>query len=222
MTVANRHANIVLVDHMPLYRDGLRTCLEGARYNVIGETGDGEDALELVKRLAPDLVLMDSALPHAGGFAICREIRMVRPITRVLLMTSDDKDFDRQETQAMLAHAAGLLSKSMRPAECLESVQAVLAGRAIFHSRIVEQMADPTWNEPAHALSALSLRERQVLSQIIMGRTNRDIADALEISIKTVEKHVSSILDKCDLPSRTAVAVLALQSGLAEPEVNAY
>ncbi len=214
--MANPRANIFIVDNMPLYRDGLRACLEEARYRVLGETGDGDEALRQLNQLGPDLVMMDTNLPRAGGYAISREMHMLRPITRVLLLTGDEREFGRQEIQAILAHAVGLMPKSVSRAQCVDGVETVLAGGRMFQQQAVQGVAALSAGMQNDALSALSPRERQVLNQIILGRTNRDIASALNISVKTVEKHVSSILDKCRLPSRTAAAVLALQSGLTE------
>jgi DNA-binding NarL/FixJ family response regulator len=218
--VANPRANILVVDNMPLYRDGLRVCLEDARYRVVGETGDGDEALKMLNQLGPDLVIMDTSLPRVGGFAICREMRLIRPITRVLLLTADEPNFDRQETQAILAHATGLMPKRITPAQCLQGIETVLSGRTLFQQKAVERVTALVWGEESNGLAALSSRERQVLNQITLGRKNRDIADALNISVKTVEKHISSILDKCGLPSRTAAAVLALQAGVAQPPMT--
>jgi DNA-binding NarL/FixJ family response regulator len=217
--MARARASILLVDNMPLYRDGLSACLKDAGYEVVGQTGNGDEAIRLLNRLRPHLVMMDTILPRAAGFAICREMRLLQPDTPVLLMTSDTSEFDQQETQAIMAGAAGLLPKSMTRDECLTAVKTVLGGLTVFRYKTVEQVARLRSSVQGNGLASLTPRERQVLNQIVMGRTNRDIGRALGISIKTVEKHVTNILGKCHLPTRTAAAILALQSGLAESEL---
>ena len=209
---------ILVVDDHAVVREGLRAFL-GLQpgFEIVGEAGDGEEALELAGALDPDVILMDLVMPKLDGVSAMRELRRRSPRSRVVVLTSFLDD-DRL-LPALEAGAAGYLLKNSQPAELARAVRAAHAGEAIIDptaaARLVHTLSEPGRPRAgADPLEQLTTRERDVLTLIANGRSNKRIALELGISEKTVKTHVGHVLAKLGVTDRTQAAVLALQEGL--------
>lgn len=205
---------VLLVDDHELVRLGLTTLLqEVPGVTVVGEAGSGKEALQACEALAPDLVLLDIRLPDESGVVTCRKIRQRWPDTQVVMLTS----FVNEDlvTEAVLAGAAGYVLKQVGSEELLQAIEAVRRGEAwlapqatqqvLQKLRRFEQLAD------ASAFKDLSRRELEVLYLISQGKSNREIAEALFVSEKTVRNHVTSLLNKLGLSNRVELAIYAVR-----------
>jgi NarL family two-component system response regulator LiaR len=206
--------SVVIADDHPFVRHGLRTYLETLEdMDVAGEATNGVEAVELVERLLPDVVLMDLVMPELDGIGAIRRIREVAPSTRVIALTSfadDEKVFP-----AIKAGAAGYLLKDVRPADLADAVRKASRGEALLAPSVAARlMQEVSGERPAPA--GLTARELEVLRLIARGMSNKQIAGELVVSEKTVKTHVSNILAKLHLADRTQAALYAVREGLAE------
>jgi DNA-binding NarL/FixJ family response regulator len=214
--MAEAPIRVFLADDHPVVREGLRTFLESRDgIEVVGEAGDGESAVTAIERLRPDVILMDLVMPGMGGVAAIRRIRERVPGTRVVVLTSFASD--DQVIPAVQAGAAGYLLKDVEPSGLEAAIRLVHRGEALLDpqvaGRVMEQVAHPA---PGSDLAALTPREREVLGLLGRGMSNRELADALVVSEKTVKTHVSNILMKLGVHDRTQAALLAVREGLVD------
>jgi DNA-binding NarL/FixJ family response regulator len=208
---------VVIVDDHELFRRGLREVLEDQGVEVVGEATDGETALEVVARTAPDVAIMDLSLPGMGGSEATRRLTADAPATRVLVLTisADEQDV----TDAILAGACGYLLKEAGMDELVAGVRAAAAGEAAITPRIaaglLRVVRDQLGGSPADGReAALSSRELEVLRLVADGRDNSEIAEELVISLPTVKHHISNILMKLQVENRIQAAVYAVRSKL--------
>ena len=202
---------VLVVDDHGVVREGLRTFLllqDGIE--VVGEATDGSEAVAAAAQLEPDVVLMDLVMPVLDGVEAMRRIRESRPQTRVIVLTSftdDDKLL-----AAVRAGAAGYLLKTAPPQEVVRAIRAAHAGDAVLDpsaaGRLLEALAGPREPQP------LTPREREVLTLLSRGMTNKRIAGELGVSEKTVKTHVGRILSKLGVTDRTQAALYAVRAGL--------
>lgn len=207
---------VLIADDHPIVREGLRTFLElQDDMDIVGEAADGEEAVAKAGDLLPDIVLMDLVMPRVDGIEATRRIRDGSPSTRVIALTSfadDDKVFP-----AVKAGAAGYLLKDMRPQELADAIRTVHAGEALLHPSVAAKlMQELATAKPDSPETALTEREHDVLQHIARGMSNREIAEALVVSEKTVKTHVSNILQKLHLADRTQAALYAVREGLVD------
>ena len=193
---------VVIVDDHPMFRDGLRFTLEQAGdIDVVAEAEDGVAGVRVVEQQAPDVVLMDIAMPQLDGLSATRELR---GRTRVLVLTMYDDDANI--LAALQAGAHGYLVKGAGPEEVLSAVRAVARGNAVFGASLAARMLEVFRNRPAAPVAErfpeLSPREREVLEHLAEGRTNQQIGELLFISPITVRNHVSNILAKLQVTDR--------------------
>jgi DNA-binding NarL/FixJ family response regulator len=209
---------VLLVDDHDLFRTGLRNLLADQAVEVVGECDNGTDALEAVRELAPDVVVMDLNMPGISGVEATRQISMVAPLTRVLVLTISDQDEDVMD--AVLAGACGYLLKDASISELLQGIRSAAVGESLISPTIaakVLQRVRATGGSRREAeliKSELSARELQVLKLIANGQDNALIAAELHISPKTVKNHISNILMKLQIENRIQAAVYAVRSGL--------
>ncbi len=206
---------VLIVDDHAVVREGLRAFLQvQEEISVVGEAGDGHEAVQQAEACHPDVILMDLVMPRLDGVAAMRELRTHVPHSRVIVLTSFLDD-DRL-LPAIQAGAAGYLLKDAEPAEIARAIRAAHAGKTIIDpsvaSRLVQAIADGA-GLPARA-DLLTRREREVLELIARGRSNKRIALELGISEKTVKTHVGHLLAKLGVSDRTQAALLAVQHGL--------
>jgi len=207
------------VDDHDLFRTGLRTLLEEQGVDVVGEAETGTKALEQIRETAPEVVVMDLNMPGISGVEATRQIAMIAPLTRVLVLTISDQDADVMD--AIMAGACGYLLKDSTIDELLAGIGAAAQGESLVSPAIaakVLQRLRATSSSPREAetiRSELSDREVQVLKLIANGKDNAMIAAELHISPKTVKNHISNILMKLQIENRIQAAVYAVRSGLA-------
>jgi two-component system, NarL family, response regulator LiaR len=203
---------VLVVDDHEMVRRGLAVFLDAFDdMTLVGEASSGEEAVELCERLAPDVVLMDLILPGIDGLAATRMIRERSPGTQVLALTSYKEE---ELVQAALqAGAIGYLLKNATIDELAQAIRAAHAGRSTLAPEATQALIDAA-TRPAVQTYNLSEREREVLSLVIKGMTNRQIAQQLSLSNSTVKFHVSSILAKLGVGSRTEAVSLALKQHL--------
>ncbi len=207
---------VLIADDHQVVRQGLQTFLElHGDIEVVGEAGDGVTAIELVRTLSPDVVLMDLVMPGMDGVAATREIKAIAAHTEVIALTSfteDDRVFP-----ALQAGASSYLLKDVSPEELVEAIRAVHHGGTRLHPdiarKLLEQVAHPR-SSSSSVESDLTEREREVIALVAQGCSNQEIADQLTISSKTVKTHISNILGKLNLEDRTQLAIFALKNGL--------
>lgn len=202
---------VVIADDHPVVRQGLRTFLDlQDDITVVGEAGDGAQAVELVGELAPDVLLLDLKMPVLGGLGALE--RLAGSATRVVVLTSVS---DRSDVgPAMRAGASGFLYKDVDPTALVQAVRAVHNGQVLLAPEAAEAML--AGEKPAApGPSPLTEREREVLALIAAGRSNREIARSLAVAEKTVKTHVSNVLMKLGVQDRTQAALYAVRHGLA-------
>jgi DNA-binding NarL/FixJ family response regulator len=181
---------------------------------IIGEAGSGQEALELAARLHPDVVLMDILMPGMDGLQATRKLRQALPETEVLVLTSvlDDTIIH----QAIEAGASGYLLKDTSSDELCRAIHAAALGQVQLSRQAALRLSGGSADDQTAALQNLTEREVDVLRQLAGGRSNKEIAQSLVIAEKTVKVHVSNILSKLGVASRTQAALIAVRSGLAD------
>ncbi|MDG4826420.1 response regulator transcription factor [Asanoa sp. WMMD1127] len=220
---ADRPVRVLLADDQPLLRTGFRMVL-GAQgdIDVVGEAGDGAEAVNLARRLLPDVVLMDVRMPRLDGVAATRAIVEARLPVRVLVLTTFD--LDEYVVGALRAGASGFLAKDVPADDLVTAIRTVAAGEAVVAPRILKRLLDrfaaalpdPQETTPP-ALATLTEREREVLVQVARGLSNAEIARKLSVSETTIKTHVGHVLTKLGLRDRVQAVVLAYESGLVRP-----
>lgn len=208
---------VLIADDHPLVRQGLRSYLQTVDgIEVVGEASDGDQAIALAAELAPDVVLMDLAMPNVDGIEATRRLSESSPEIKVIALTSfatDDKVFP-----AIRAGAAGYLLKEADPSEVADAIAKVARGESILHPQIAERlMREVAAATPRAHRTDLTARELEVLRLIATGRSNREISRELDIAEKTVKTHVSNVLSKLGVHDRTQAALYAVEHGLAQP-----
>jgi len=215
---------IVLVDDQPLVRNGIASLLRARGFDVVGEAGDGQEALEVIRRARPDLVLMDLQMPVLDGLGATRLLRTEMPEMRVVILTVSDDEQDLFE--AVKSGALGYLLKDLEAEAFFEAIEAVGRGESVVPPRLARGL----WAEftrvatsdvpPEAERERLTEREQEVLALVAAGRTNREIAEQLTISENTVKFHMRGILDKLHLRNRTEVARWVSQQRPGRPDTH--
>jgi len=208
---------VLLAEDHVLVREGTRELIRRERdMEVVGEAGDGEEAIELVTKLRPDVVLMDIAMPKVNGIEATKRIKQLYPATAVLILTAYDNE---QYIFALLeAGAAGYLLKNVRRAELIDAVRSVYAGESVLHPVVTRKVLERfkgTKGMPGEGggRDILSEREMEVLRLASKGISNKDIARELVVSVRTVQAHLGNIFNKLGVGSRTEAVLYALRSG---------
>jgi DNA-binding NarL/FixJ family response regulator len=213
---------VLIVDDQELIRAGFRMILEvQADIEVVGEAGDGAQAIEAARALDPDVILMDVRMPGTDGIEATRRLLAAGSRAHVLMLTTFDAD--EYVYEAMKAGASGFLLKNAPPAQLVAALRATAAGEAQLAPAIVQRMVEEFVRRPAPGttrpatLDKLTDRETEVLKLLARGLSNSEIANTLFLSEATIRTHVSRILAKLDLRDRTQAVVVAYESGLVQP-----
>lgn len=208
---------VLIADDHAIVCKGIRALLtEAGGFEVVGEVADGQAAVQRSQESVPDVILMDLLMPKMDGIEATRQITRQQPGVRILVLTSfsaDDKVFP-----AIKAGAAGYLLKDSSPEELVRAIRQVHRGEPSLHPtiarKLLQEIARPTDLPPAP--EALTARELEVLQLIAQGLSNQEIADQISVSEPTVRAHVSRILGKLHLASRTQAALYAVREGLTD------
>jgi DNA-binding NarL/FixJ family response regulator len=213
--------SVLLADDQALVRGGFRMILEAQEdIEVLGEAGDGAEAIDQALALNPDVVLMDIRMPRVSGIEATRRLREASSRARVLVLTTFD--LDEYVYEAMKAGASGFLLKSVPASQLADAVRTVAAGDALLSPEITRRLIEQYVRRPRPSaetagLSELTERELEVLKLVARGRSNAEIAGELVVSEATVKSHVSRMLTKLGLRDRVQAVVFAYESGLVEP-----
>jgi len=208
---------VLVADDAELYRSGVTAILGAADgIEVVAEAADGREAVELSRRARPDVALVDLRMPVMDGTETIRELVRIHTTCRCVVLTTFDDD--RLIFEALRAGAVGYLLKDVSAEALVDGVRKVAAGDAVLTpsvtTRVLAEFVRMTPTGPGTQLPALSRREREVLSLIGRGSTNKEIATALNIAVGTVKNHVTSVLDKLGVDDRTRAALVARDLGL--------
>jgi DNA-binding NarL/FixJ family response regulator len=209
---------VLLVDDDDLMRAGLRSVLSSDDgIEVVGEAGDGRAALDEIRKLRPDLVLMDIRMPELDGISATREVLAAEPELKVVVLTTFEED--DYIFEALSAGASGFLLKRTKPEELIAAIHTVADGDSLLSPSVTRRVIDRMAGQPAAALSgaqleALTPRERQVLELVGRGLSNQEIAEAFFIEESTVKTHVKRILMKLGLRDRVQAVILAYETGV--------
>jgi DNA-binding NarL/FixJ family response regulator len=210
---------VLLVDDHVVVRKGLRALLDREPgIEVAGEAEDGEQAVHAADRLRPDVILMDLEMAGVGGIEATRRISESHPESRVVVLTSHASE--EEVFPALKAGALGYLLKHSAPEEVLQAIRQAHRGETVLHPTIarmvLQELHRPAPAKQARTTEPLSERELDVLRLLARGMSNQEVADTLVVGEATVRSHVSSILRKLQLASRTQAALYALREGLVE------
>jgi DNA-binding NarL/FixJ family response regulator len=220
--VSGAPVRVLLVDDDDLMRAGLRAVLSSdSRVEVVGEAGSGRAAVERVRTLRPDLVLMDVRMPDLDGIAATREVTSASPEVKIVILTTFEQD--DYIFGALNAGASGFLLKRSGPEELLAAIQTVAAGDSLLSPSVTRTVIDRMARQPtpeigpSRLLDELTPREHEVLVLLARGLSNSEIAAELVIEESTVKTHVKRILMKLRLRDRIQAVVFAYESGLIQP-----
>ncbi|HLX09581.1 MAG TPA: response regulator transcription factor [Thermoanaerobaculia bacterium] len=213
---------VLIADDHALFRDGLRSLLEARGVDIVGEASNGREAVELTRRLRPDVVLMDLAMPEVDGLAATRLISAELPAVKVVVLTASDEDAKLFE--AIKSGAQGYLLKDLTSEDFFALLERTERGEPALTPaiarKLLEEFARPAkaTTLPANDPDPLTEREREILGLLVEGVTsNRQLARQLEVSENTIKFHVRNLLDKLHLHNRAQVVGYALRHGLVEP-----
>jgi len=208
---------VVIADDHELFREGTRNLIDKEKdIEIIGEVGDGKEAVELVNRLRPNIVLMDIAMPVINGIEATKQIKASQPSTAVIILTAYDND---QYIVALLeAGAAGYLLKNVSGEELVTAIRSVFAGEAVLHPTIAQKVFShfsPSIPKPDDTGQEIEISEREmeILRLAAGGMSNQNIADSLFLSRRTVQAHLGNIFRKMDVGSRTEAVLQAIKRG---------
>jgi two-component system, NarL family, response regulator len=198
---------ILIADDHPVVREGLVTILSlQDDLQVVGQARDGEEACRLYEQLRPDILILDLRMPKKDGLEVVTQLMVQRPRPRIIVLTNSPKAEDLR--RALSAGAKGYLLKGAESEEVTQTIREVYAGKSSLPREVAAQLAE------SMAQPELSQRELQVLKQMALGKSNKEIGQVLHISEHTVKNHVTAILEKLDAVGRTEAVALAAQRGL--------
>ena len=217
MTLNTQTVRVLIADDQTLFRVGLARLLEeDPRVEIVGQAGDGAEAVKLAGSVAPDVILMDLKMPNLDGIEATRQVLAKYPSVKVLLLTTFEAD--NHVIQALKAGASGYILKDSRPDSIVSSLLAVMAGERVMASavanRVLEMLTGTT--TPKEFYDGLTGREIEILKLLAGGMANKQIAYKLKISEKTVRNHVSNMYEKLNIYDRSQAVLYAVRKGLVE------
>ena len=203
-------------DHV-IVRESIRQTLErDAHFQVVGEAGDGEEAVRMARQFEPDVIIMDISIPKLNGIEATKQIKLFQPSAVILVLTA--YDYEQYIFPLLEAGAAGYLLKDVSSHELVNAIQAVSKGEAVLHPavarRVLERFKHAPGSQGRHYTSdMLTERETSVLKMAAKGMTNSDIAKELHLSVRTVESHLGTIFNRLGVGSRTEAVIQAMKKG---------
>jgi DNA-binding NarL/FixJ family response regulator len=214
----NEEIRVLIVDDQPLLRHSLRIIVEGAGMVVVGEAADGAAAIEGVRALRPDVVLMDIRMPGMDGIRATETIVAESPETRVLILSMFE--LDEYVYGALRAGASGFLLKDARPEQLVDGIRRTVQNESLFApsilGRLVSHYLDAPVRRPSASPGPMTAREAEVLTLVGRGLANTEIADVLKISMGTVKTHIGNLLAKLQARDRAQLVIAAYEYGLVQ------
>jgi DNA-binding NarL/FixJ family response regulator len=214
--------HIFIVEDHQLFREGLKSMLNTRDdVEIVGEAEDGLEAVRQIRKAKPDLVLLDLSMPKMGGISVMKEVKRELPATRILALTIHESD--QYVLEAFDAGTDGYCIKDASRQELMIAVDSVLQGKPYISPGISDQVIEGYLSgrkrlKKESNWDTITQREREVLKLLAEGYTNKDIADFLHISIKTVEKHRANLIGKLDLHNVAQLTTYAIEKGLVDPK----
>jgi len=209
---------ILLAEDHVVVRESIRQSLEReANFSVVGEAGDGEEAVQMAKQLKPDVIVMDISLPKLNGIEATKQIKVSQPSAIVLVLTA--YDYEQYVFPLLEVGAAGYLLKDVSSRELISAINTVYRGEAVLHPAVARKVLErfrrtKVEGDRVHELELLTERETAVLKMAAKGMSNNDIAEELHLSVRTIESHLGGIFNKLAVGSRTEAVIEAMRKGL--------
>ncbi|MBI4310448.1 MAG: response regulator transcription factor [Chloroflexi bacterium] len=221
---------VLLADDHALFRSGVAAVLGASKtFDVVGQAADGLEAVEKALQLKPDVIVMDLHMPRCTGVEATQRLQQALPSAKVLMLTVSEREADL--FSAIKAGARGYVLKNFQPEDLVQAVEVVAKGEAIIAPLMASKLllefrggaeareeAAEEARELLEAGDALSAREREVLQCVARGLSNKEVADALYVSVNTVKTHLKNILEKLHLKNRSQAAAYAIRTGLADAD----
>ncbi|MBI3404215.1 MAG: response regulator transcription factor [Acidobacteria bacterium] len=219
MAKAKQNIRILIADDHPIFRDGLRKLLEGAEdITIVGEASSGNECVQMLGKLKPDILLLDLRMPDKDGLAVLEEVNFETTGTRVIVVTAAEDD--RDVVRAMRLGARGVVLKQSATDLLIKSIQKVFAGEIWLDSRMTSEVMKAfqksSESGPRREKPLLSDREREIVQLVAQGFRNREIGEKLFISEQTVKNHLHNIFDKLGVSDRLELALYALHHRLID------
>ncbi|MBI5951722.1 MAG: response regulator transcription factor [Chloroflexi bacterium] len=211
---------LVIADDHPMVRAGLKSMLAASRINVVGEAGDGQGALEMVKKLQPQVVLMDIRMPNVDGIQALEAIRAAKLPTKIIMVTTYRST--SYLLRSLSAGAAGFVLKDISREELLAAIYSVADGSSLVDSHFLQDVlrsleeSEGNKEESPELVEPLTAREMDILKLMVEGLTNQAIGDVLGLSAGTVKGYAQTVIHKLDTTDRTQAAVKAIRLGLVK------
>jgi len=212
---------VILAEDHVVVRESIKQLLsKESDLEVVGEAGDGEQAVQMVNRLSPDVIVLDVAMPKVNGIEATKLIKQSKPSTAILILTA--YDYDQYIFALLEAGAAGYLLKDVSGQELISAIRSVHRGDSVLHPtvarKVMQRFRTSARGGEARGAGLLTEREMEVLKLAAMGKSNKEIAEELVLSVRTVEAHLGNIFNKLGVGSRTEAIIHALKRGWVELE----
>ncbi len=207
--------SVLLADDHALIRQGLRALLERQGFQVTCEAADGQETLRVAGKVHPDIAILDISMPVLNGIDAARELTKSSPKTKVILLTQHDED--QYVTEALRAGVKGYVLKSQAAEDLVQAIREVCRGSVYLSPRISRAVVDAYVSKTYAAPDPLSGRERQVLQLVGEGKSTKDVAAQLGISVKTAESHRARLMRKLDIHETASLVRYAIRRGLIQP-----
>jgi DNA-binding NarL/FixJ family response regulator len=208
---------VLLAEDHVVVRESIRRFLEReAKFEVVGEAGDGEEAVRMVRQLKPDVIVMDISMPKLNGIEATKQIKVLKPSAVILILTA--YDYEQYIFPLLEAGAAGYLLKDVSGRELVNAIETVHRGEAVLHPAVARKVMERLRQTKVEsigerALDLLTEREIAILKMAAKGMSNSDIAEELHLSGRTIESHLGSIFNKLGVGSRTEAVIQAMRKG---------
>ena len=206
---------VLLADDHVLVRQSLKSLLEREGFQVVGEASDGQEALRKVESLRPDIAVMDISMPILNGVDAARELSRSFPKTKAVLLTQHDEN--QYISEALEAGVKGYVLKSQAASELVQAIEQVSRGQVYLSPGVARVVAEAFRTKSENPKDPLTSRERQVLQLIAEGKSTKDVASLLGISVKTAESHRTRLMQKLDIHETASLVRYAVRRGIVEP-----
>lgn len=206
---------ILLADDHAIFRQGVRSLLEREGFEIVAEAGDGQEAIRLAKEASPDVAILDLAMPGINGTDAAPKIADVSPQTRMILLTMYSEE--PCIASALQAGMMGYVLKSQSATDLVQAIREVVAGGMYLSPGVSQSIARAYLNKHDSSASSLTSRESQVLRLVAEGKTTREVAESLGISVKTAESHRTRIMGKLDIHDTAGLVRYAIRQGVIQP-----